>query len=110
MDTPACESLKRINVDTVKDAFERAGITPMTSLMDHCVMGVVCPYRPSSQTHMEHFIENGFDELYIYGIMDGWDFGDLNYSSCGIICNRDDIKYKLGRADGVAARNIMNPE
>lgn len=99
------ETLKRINLDKVQEAFEVTGIEPRIALMSSCVMGAVCyPY-----THMEDFMKQGFDKYYVYGIMDGWDYGDASLSTWQFVIDTNNIKYKIGKADGAAARKIMNP-
>lgn len=102
------ETIRRINIDKVKEAFEIAQIIPIKGIMDSCVVAAICyPY-----THFDEFVEAGFNKIYLYGVMDGWDFktSSERWPNPRPEIYKNDIKYKLGLADGIAAAKIMEPK
>lgn len=107
------ETLKRIDLSRVREAFELAGISPARNNDDRCILTAVLGQVP----YIERLINYGFDHNYASGVTDGWDNRtieerqklDSEYED--YITDINSLVYKLGVADGREAATIMfSPE
>lgn len=94
------KTLKRINVDKVREMFDYAGIKAEQYNSYACLMAVAI--LPLNGVTVENVKKAGFDPAYCYGIIEGFD-NKTNYYTGDKKC----VPYKLGLADGTAARKIL---
>lgn len=95
------ETLKRINLDKVKELFAERDITPEQLYSDSCIMRVVLNDLPCKRT----CLDQGFDISYVFGVICGWD--DFKHDCWFHDISTYSLEYKLGVADGAAAWKIM---
>lgn len=95
------ETLKRINVDKVRELFYSVGITPKRLDTTSCLMTAVAISEGVGQ--LELLYKNGWDGWYVAGCMCGWD----NRGTFLYMESDERLKYNLGYADGTASRKII---
>jgi hypothetical protein len=108
--------LKRINVDAVGDMFTKAGIKPAIGVNAYCIWA---GYTGSKYWVRNDLIDQGFSSSYITGVMAGWDNDKLKdytlfHDNLGAISflpvDIESLEFKIGYADGAAARKKVFPE
>jgi hypothetical protein len=85
--------LTRIDLSKMRDLFDQAGVQPKK--YTQCVLNVL------ADVHRGEFADIISNDDYANGVIDGWDdWNTLRTTS---------LEYRLGRADGSAARRILMP-
>ena len=96
------ETIKRIALSQVREAFQLANIKPKRLDSKRCIMSAMCYPEP-----FDYLTESygDFDDTYVNGVMFGWDGTNPCMARKDV---QNDIKFKLGYADGAAAWRIIN--